>query len=419
MDNPSVIIICSILFSAFFAGMEIAFITSNKLLIELKNKQGSITASILSNFVNNPSKFISTTLVGNNIGLVIYGIYMAKVLNPFIHGFLPGEVHNEFLVLFIQTILSTLIVLVTAEFIPKVLFRINPDIILNILAIPFLLFYYIFWPIVHFIMWLSKLILNNILRIKYTESTPVFSKVDLDQYINQVEENDLDDDAEVDTEMFKNALDFSNIKVRECMTPRTELELIHIGASVDDLYKKFIETGLSKILVYADSTDNIIGYVHQKELFHKPKHIGEILIPVEIVPETTSAMDLLNKFSKSRRSMALVVDELGGTAGIVTIEDIMEEVLGEIDDEHDTEALTEVQISEKEFLFHARHEIDYLNTKYELDIPEGEYHTLGGFILAFHEDIPGKGEKINIERFQFTIEKVSGAKIEEVKMMIV
>ena len=239
MDNPSVIIICSILFSAFFAGMEIAFITSNKLLIELKNKQGSITASILSNFVNNPSKFISTTLVGNNIGLVIYGIYMAKVLNPFIHGFLPGEVHNDFLVLFIQTILSTLIVLVTAEFIPKVLFRINPDIILNILAIPFLLFYYIFWPIVHFIMWLSKLILNNILRIKYTESTPVFSKVDLDQYINQVEENDLDDDAEVDTEMFKNALDFSNIKVRECMTPRTELELINIGASVDDLYKKF------------------------------------------------------------------------------------------------------------------------------------------------------------------------------------
>lgn len=419
MDNPSVIIICSILFSAFFAGMEIAFITSNKLLIELKNKQGSLTASILSNFVNNPSKFISTTLVGNNIGLVIYGIYMAKVLNPFIHGFLPGEVHNEFLVLFIQTILSTLIVLVTAEFIPKVLFRINPDIILNILAIPFLLFYYIFWPIVHFIMWLSKLILNNILRIKYTESTPVFSKVDLDQYINQVEENDLDDDAEVDTEMFKNALDFSNIKVRECMTPRTELELINIGASVDDLYKKFIETGLSKILVYADSTDNIIGYVHQKELFRKPKHIGEILIPVEIVPETTSAMDLLNKFSKSRRSMALVVDELGGTAGIVTIEDIMEEVLGEIDDEHDTEALTELQISEKEFLFHARHEIDYLNTKYELDIPVGEYHTLGGFILAFHEDIPSKGEKINIERFQFTIEKVSGAKIEEVKMLVV
>lgn len=418
MDNSYLIIFSSILVSAFFAGMEIAFISSNKLLIELQNKQGNLAASILSNFASNPSKFISTTLVGNNIGLVVYGIYMAKVLNPVVEGILPWNQDNKVVVLLIQTVISTLIVLFAAEFIPKVLFRVNPNIILQILAIPFLICYYLLWPLVHFIIWLSKIILNNILKIAYAENSPVFSKVDLDNYISQVSDNDLDDDAEVDTEMFKNALDFSNLQVRDCMTPRMELESIDIKESIDNLYKKFIGTGLSKILVYGGTNENIIGYIHQREIFRKPKSIKQILIPIEIVTETMSVMDLLNRFSKSRKSIALVVDELGGTAGIVTIEDAMEEIFGEIEDEHDVDALVEKQINEREFVFSARLEIDYLNDKYDLNIEEGEYHTLGGFIVFMHESIPIKGEKILIDGFEIEIEKVSASRIEEVKIKI-
>jgi CBS domain containing-hemolysin-like protein len=414
MDNYTFIIVSSILFSAFFAGTEIAFISSNKLLIELKSKQGSVTANILSNFVNNPSKFISTTLVGNNIGLVIYGIYMAKVLDPLLVNSLPYLETHRFLLLFAQTIISTLIVLVTAEFIPKVLFRINPDLVLQVLALPFLLFYYIFWPVVHIIIWLSKIILNGFLKIKYTETTPVFSKIDLDDYINQVSDNDLDDDVEVDTEMFKNALDFSNLKVRDCMTPRTDLEIIDITETPEVLYQKFVQTGLSKILVYGGTPDNIIGYVHQKEIFKKVNSIKEIVFPIEIVPATTSVMDVLNRFSKTRKSIALVVNELGGTAGIVTIEDVMEEIFGEIDDEHDTESLTEKVLADNEFLFSGRLEIHYLNNKYDLELPEGEYNTLGGFVTAHHEDIPQQGEKVVIDNFEITIQKSSSAKIDEV-----
>lgn len=418
MDN-SVIILISILFSAFFAGTEIAFISSNKLLIELKSKQGSVTANILSNFVNNPSKFISTTLVGNNIGLVIYGIYMAKVLEPILGNYIPYLSTHHLLLLFSQTVISTLIVLVTAEFIPKVLFRINPDLALQVLALPFLLFYYLFYPIVHVIIWLSKIILNSFLKIKYTETTPVFTKIDLDDYINQVSDNDLSEDAEVDTEMFKNALDFSSLKVRDCMTPRTDLEIIDITETPEMLYEKFVETGLSKILVYGGTPDNIIGYVHQKEIFKKVNSIKDIVFPIEIVPATTSVMDVLNRFSKTRKSIALVVNELGGTAGIVTIEDVMEEIFGEIDDEHDTETLTEKVIGEHEYLFSGRLEIYLLNLKYNLNLPEGDYNTLGGFITANHEDIPHQGEKIIINQFEFIIQKSSSAKIEEVILKLI
>jgi CBS domain containing-hemolysin-like protein len=320
--------------------------------------------------------------------------------------------------LFSQTIISTLIVLFTAEFIPKVLFRINPDLVLNILALPFLIFYYIFWPVVHVIIWLSKVILNGLLKIKYVEANPVFTKIDLDDYINQVSDNDRDDDVEVDTEMFKNALDFSKLKVRDCMTPRTDLELIDITETPEVLYEKFVQTGLSKILVYGGTSDNIIGYVHQKEVFKKVNSIKEIVFPIEIIPATTSVMDVLNRFSKTRSSIALVVNELGGTAGIVTIEDVMEEIFGEIDDEHDTDSLTEKVIGENEYLFSARLEIYTLNTKYDLEIPEGEYNTLGGFITANHEDIPQKGERIVINNLEFIIQKSSGAKIEEVILKV-
>lgn len=414
MDNL-VIIILSVLTSAFFAGMEIAFISANKLLIELKNKQGSISARILSPFVNNPSKFISTTLVGNNIGLVVYGIYMAAFLNPHIQQLLPSTQSNTFLLLFLSSIISTAIVLVTGEFLPKVLFRINPDLVLRVMAVPFLMLYYLFWPLVHFISWLAEFILNKLFRLNFNESTPVFSRVDLDQYIAE-SADDLDDDADVDTEMFKNALDFANVKVRDCMTHRTELISINLSADTDELYQKFVSTGLSKILVHQGTSDHIIGYVHQKDMFTKPQSIRSILIPIEIATETMPANELLNVFTRSHKSIALVVDELGVTAGVVTIEDIMEEIFGEIEDEHDVDQLTEKQLDDKTFLFSARHEVSYLNNKYELNIPEGDYQTLGGFIFAQHESIPTRGETILINPFKFTIISIDKTRINEVKL---
>jgi CBS domain containing-hemolysin-like protein len=415
--DTTLIIVLSILTSAFFSGIEIAFISANKLLIELRSKQGSVSARILSPFVNNPSRFISTTLVGTNIGLVVYGIYMGAFLNPYIIQYIPGTANSTMLLLLVQTLVSTLIVLVTGEFLPKVLFRINPDIILRVLSVPFLISYYLFWPLVHFITWLAKVILNTIFRVQFNETTPVFSKVDLDQYISDSVE-DLAEDADVDTEMFKNALDFSNVRLRDCMTPRTELISIDIDATTDELYTKFKETGLSKILVHQGTVDHIIGYTHQKDLFKKPHSIRAILIPIEIAPETMSANELLNTFTRTRKSIALVVDELGVTAGIVTIEDIMEEIFGEIEDEHDVEQLAEVQLNEKEFIFNARLEVDYLNNKYELNIPEGDYNTLGGYIFAVHENIPSKGEVIIIEKFKFAIISVSHNRINELKLTL-
>jgi len=307
--------------------------------------------------------------------------------------------------------------LVMGEFIPKALFRINPDIVLRLLAVPFLLAYYLFWPLVHFITWLAKFILNNLFKLNFTENTPVFSKVDLDQYISDSVE-DLDEDADVDTEIFKNALDFANVKVRDCMTPRTELVSMSIQASVEELYKKFVDTGLSKILIHNNNVDHIIGYVHQKDLFKKPQTIRSILIPIEIATETMAANELLNIFTRSRKSIALVVDELGVTAGIVTIEDIMEEIFGEIEDEHDVEQLTEKQLAEKEYLFNARLEIDYLNDKYNLHIPEGDYQTLGGYILAKYENIPRRGEIIEIDKFEFTIVSTDKTKLVDVRLRI-
>ena len=415
--NTTIIILCSILVSAFFSGIEIAFISANKLLIELRSKQGSLQAKLLSPFVANPSRFISTTLVGNNIGLVIYGIYMGDFLNPYITQFIPATAHSTLLLLLLQTLLSTAVVLVTAEFIPKVLFRINPDVVLRVLTYPFLLAYYIFWPLVHFITWLAKVILNAIFRVNFNETTPVFSKVDLDQYVTDSLE-DLEEDADVDTEMFKNALDFGNVRLRDCMTPRTELVSVDIDSSTDDLYHKFVQSGLSKILIHQGTVDHIIGYAHQKDIFQKPHSIRAILIPIEIAPETMSANEMLNVFTRTSKSIALVVDELGVTAGIVTIEDIMEEIFGEIEDEHDVEQLAEVKLTEKEFIFNARLEVDYLNSKYELNIPEGEYNTLGGYIFAEHEDIPAKGEVIQLGKFEFTIISVTNNRINELKLKL-
>ena len=414
MPEPVVILI-TLLSTAFFSGIEIAFVSANKLRIELRNKQGHFTAKILSGFVKEPARFISTTLLGNAISLVVYGIFMEIILKPHIHSVIP-EGEHEFDEILISSLISTIIVLVTAEFIPKVLFRINPDLMLEIFAVPFLVIYYLFSPVVNFVVWLSKWMIRVFFNSTVSENVPIFSKIDLDHYVSQSANMDLEEDADVDTEIFKNALDFGSVKLRNCLVPRTELVAIEINASIEELHTLFMESRHSKILIYRDNIDNIIGYVHQVEMFNGPKSIQSILLPIHITHETVSAQQLLTELNKQRKSVALVVDEFGGTAGIVTVEDIIENIFGDIDDEHDTEDLREQQINEHEFIFSARLEIKYLNDNYEFDLPEGEYDTLGGFIISHHEDIPAVNEVIKIEPFEFHILSMQKTRIDIVKM---
>lgn len=398
---------------AFFSGIEIAFISSNKLRLELKSKQGDTIANLLSPFVKNPSKFISTTLVGNNVSLVIYSIVMEQqILEHFFSNTLP--VHNTVLKIFLETLVSTIFILFTAEFLPKVLFRINPDLILQVLAYPFLIFYYIFYPLVHFITWLARKLLSGVFRMQWNEGEAVFSKIDLDRYISESSSTDIPEDAEVDTEIFRNAMDFGNTKARECMVPRNELVAVSKQASVSELYQQFLESGHSRILVFEDSIEHIIGYVHQTSLFSKPKNLKDCLIPIVIASETTPIHELLNKLTQERKSMAVVIDEFGGTAGIISIEDILEEVLGEIKDEHDEESLNEKILSDGTYIFSARLEIDYINQKYQLDLPTGEYETLGGYIVSISGNIPHQKDIISDQRYQFEILRSDNTRIGEV-----
>ncbi len=414
MPEPVVILI-TLISTAFFSGIEIAFVTANKLRIQLRSKQGHFTAKILSGFVKEPSRFISTTLLGNAISLVVYGIFMEMLLKPFIHDFIPAGEH-EFAEIFISSVISTIIVLVTAEFIPKVLFRINPDLMLELFAVPFLVIYYLFSPIVNLVVWLSKWMIRVFLKSAVSENAPIFGKIDLDHYVTEGAKLDLEEDADVDTEIFKNALDFGSVKLRNCLVPRTELVALDISATIDELHALFIESRHSKILIYRENIDHIIGYVHQVEMFSEPKSIQSILLPIHITYETVSAQRLLTELNKLRKSVALVVDEFGGTAGIVTVEDIIENIFGDINDEHDIEELREQQINENEFIFSARLEIKHLNDLYNLQLPEGEYDTLGGFIISHHEDIPAVNEIISIEPFEFHILSMYKTRIDLVKL---
>lgn len=421
MDYYSwLIIILTLTLSAFFSGIEIAFITANKLRIELKKSQGNFIARLLGKYVKEPSRFISTTLVGNNFVIVIYGIYMGLVIEGGMRNILPAPYENEVLILLVQTIVSTMIVLVFAEFLPKVIFRANPDRMLFILAIPFRIFYFIFLPVTRFAEWAA------IGMIKLFTNAPVakqtnhsFTKIDLDQYISESANMDLDEDTDVDAEMFKNALDFDKLKARDCMLPRTDVIGIEFNEDIKELYTLFIESGHSRILIYQETIDNIIGYAHQADMFKQPDQIKNVLIPIIMVTESTPASDLLKRFTAERKSIALVLDEFGGTAGIVTLEDILEEIIGDIDDEHDLEELLENKISETEFEFSARLEVDYLNETYDLDIPDGDYETLGGFIIAQHEDIPEAGEKLTFDGFKVTVLKQESARIEEVRLRVI
>jgi putative hemolysin len=396
--------------SALFSGIEIAFVSANRLKIELDKNKGEFTAKLLSNFLKQPAKFIGAMLLGNNIALVIYSIVMAKFLEPIVIGYIAD---NELVVLLIQTIISTMVVLFFAEFLPKTLFRINPNKVLTIAAVPLTIIYYILLPFTYFTVGISNLILK-LFKVDTSESDLAFSKIDLEDFVaNIYESQEEGEDVDSEIQIFKNALGFADVKVRECMVPRAEITALEIENSIEELQLKFIETGLSKILIYRDSIDNIIGYTHSKELFKQPESIKAILLPVSIVPEVMSANEMLKKSLKERRSVAVVVDEFGGTSGILTIEDIIEEIFGEIEDEHDKEELLEIKVADDVYQFSARIEIDYLNEKYKFDLPGSEeYETLGGFIISIHESIPEKGEIIASENAVFTVDKVSDNKIE-------
>jgi len=413
MVSPIIVIITTLGLAAFFSGLEIAFVSANKLRIELKSKQGSQWAILVSDYYKSPSRFISTILVAYNIVLVIYGIFIGDVLNDFLSGFQNSRVTN----LLVSTVVSTIIVLFTADFLPKALFRINPNFILSIFIYPFQLVYFLLWPIVQFVIWLAKKLLKMLTSQNFIETAPAFTKVDLGHFISETLQDNRK--SEVDAEILKNALDFSTVRVRDCVVPRTDLVAIDLNESMEALFSIFKESSHSKILVYHDSIDNIIGYVHQVDLFKKPKSIKSILMPILITNESRTAQQMLNEFVKKRKSIALVVDEFGGTAGIITVEDIMEEILGEIDDEHDDNTdITEKQIAENEFEFSASLEVDYLNEKYGFNIPEGEYETLAGYIIAEHGSIPHEGETLTIQRFSVKILKFDEARIELVRMLV-
>jgi putative hemolysin len=407
-----IFILITLVFSAFFSGMEIAFVSSSKLKIELENKEGKLAAKIYSKFSEKESNFIGAMLVGNNIALVMYGLLMAKLLEPYLENFISSGV----IVLVTQTLISTLLVLIAAEFLPKTIFRINPNRTLNIFSIPVWILYKILQPIVFVTIGLSNIILRAVLNAEIKENKPVFGKVDLDNYLQQVlDESIVAEDIESEVQIFQNALGFSDVKIRECMVPRTEIIAIEINTKIEELTSKFIESGLSKILVYKDSIDNIIGYVHSFDLFKKPDAVKNIVLPISIVPETMPANEALDVFINKRRGIAIVVDEFGGTSGMITLEDLVEEIFGEIEDEHDTENYTEVEINERKFKFSARLEIDYLNEKYKLNLPSSdEYETLAGYIISNHESIPHQADQIEIEGFHFEILQVDENRIDEV-----
>lgn len=414
------VIVVTILFSAFFSGMEIAFITANRLRLELDKKQNIVFSSLVSLYTRKPGQFIATMLVGNNLALVIYGIAFAKLLKPL----LDQYIHSNMLVLFVQTVISTIIILATAEYLPKMLFRINPNRVLRFFTIPIAFFYFLFYPVTRVTMVISIFVLRVFLneRIKSVDEKVVFSRIDLDHFVNESEKvNTSQTNQEIDNEvkLFRNALDFTNVKLRDIMVPRTEIVALDIDSTVEELHQKFIETGYSRILFYSGNIDNIIGYVHHSVIFTHPDSIKSNLRKILIVPETMPASKLLSRFIQQRLSMAIVVDEFGGTAGMVTSEDILEEIFGEIEDEHDTIDLIKKQVAPGEFIFSGRLELDELNETFDLEFPENEdFETLAGFILFNYESIPKINTIITIDQYRFKILKVSNTKIELVHLII-
>ena len=406
------LIAITLLLSAFFSGMEIAFVSANKLKLELDKKSNSFTSKIISIFTKQESNFIVSMLIGNNIALVVYGMLMAQILEFNLNEIIP----SAFLLIIVQTIISTFIILVVAEFIPKAIFRINSNSVLKFFSIPLLISFFILYPFNLLMITLSKWILK-VFKVEIDENQRLFDRVDLDDYLKMLKSNQ---DENIEVEMLQNALELPTIKARECMIPRTEIVAVEIKTSILDLIELFIASKLSKILVYKNDIDNIIGYVHSLDLFRKPKTIRSILMPIPIVTETMVATDLLQLFINQHRAVAVVVDEYGGTSGMVTVEDVTEEIVGEIEDEHDKEMLIDKKIDNKTFLFSARMEIDAINKKYELNLPTSEeYETLAGLLLHFNEDIPAIETEVYIKKFKFIVKEVNDRSIQLIQIYII
>jgi len=409
------IAISTLLFSAFFSGVEIAFISANKLKLELDKNTGKFPANIITYFSKNESDFITTMLVGNNIALVVYGIVMTQILTPQITDYFS----SDFALLFVQTIITTLIVLVTAEFLPKAIFRIYPNQILRIFSIPIWLFFVFFRPIALLMLSLSKLILKYFLGQKMEDGKQVFGKTDLDEYLSNVKSAEGLEDSRVEVEMLKNVLDLANKKLRECMIPRTKLVAMDISSPINEIKNRFIATKLSKILIFKGNIDKVIGYIHSSDLFRNPQNVRSILLPIPFVPESMSVMQLLNQFIDSNKGVALVVDEFGGTSGMLTIEDVTEEIVGEIVDEHDVEEITDKKLAKNKYQLFAGLDIELINKKYNLKLPESdEYETIAGLILHHLAEIPQKNDVVELEEFQFTIIKVNDTSIQEVQLKV-
>lgn len=417
MELEIAIISTSIILSAFFSGMEIAFVSANKLHIELEKKKKGLTGFAISSFSKSSSKFITTMLVGNNISLVVYSYFMGDLLV----NLLPIQHWNGFSTLLTQTIISTLLILITAEFLPKAIFRIYANDVLRIFSIPAYVFFLLFYVFSEIINGISNFFLKVFFKTTSQDEQTEFGREELGHYISeQLETQNEDSDIDSEIQIFQNALEFQNLKAREIMVPRTEICSLEIHNSVKELREKFIATGYSKIIIYKNSLDDILGYVSAFELFKKPVSIKSILLPVEVVPESMMINDILNLLMKKRKSVAVVVDEYGGTSGIITVEDIVEELFGEIEDEHDSQELLHKQIDKGEFHFSARLEIDFINEEYDLDLTKDEsYETLGGFIISHTENIPEKDELLEIENFKIKILKVASSKIEEVYLKVV
>jgi len=417
--NIILIILLAIILSAFFSGMEIAFVASNRLRIELDRKQGVFGSRIVKVFADNPGQYIATMLIGNNFSLVIYGLVFSKILGSILTPILGSDI----LVLLINTALSTAIILLVAEFLPKTIFIISPNFFLKFLSIPTLFFYFLFYPISKFTLAVSNLFIRVFFRINPGEKKQenlVFSKVDLDHFVNLSKQSKEESEPDHhDIRIFQNALDFSNVKLRECMVPRTEIEAVSSGSTVEQLKDKFIETRLSRILIFEETIDNIIGYFELKDIFKNPTEIRSMTRKIAIVPETMPANKLLKLFVEEKKNIALVVDEFGGTSGMVTIEDVLEEIVGDIEDEHDTTDLIEKIIGINEYILSGRFEIDYLNEKYHLNLPaEDDYETLAGMILFYHGSIPGNNDIIRIRNFVIKVLKASSTRLELVNLKV-
>ncbi len=408
--------IISLLFSAFFSGVEIAFISANKLQLELDKNTGKFPSKIITYFTKNESDFITTMLVGNNIALVVYGIVMTQILTPQFSGYF----NSALILLLVQTFITTMIVLITAEFLPKAIFRIFPNQILKVFSLPIWLFFVIFRPLALLMLNLANLILKYVLNQKISNDKQVFGKTDLDDFLSNVKSAGGVEDTRVEVEMLQNALDLTDKKVRECMVPRTDIIAMDVLSTIDDVKEKFIDTKLSKLLIYKGTIDRVIGYVHSSDLFKNPKNVKSVLLPISFVPESMLAMDMLNQFIENNKGVALVVDEFGGTSGMITIEDVTEEIVGEIVDEHDIEELTDEQLSKNSYRLLAKIDVEMVNKKYNLELPESdEYETIAGLLLHHFEEIPTINDVIELEEYQFTIIKVNETTIQEVQLELI